>query len=328
MENSTNTLADICKMADARTREMKRILVVGLACLDIINTVDRYPREDEDTRALSQRWQKGGNAANTAVVLTQTLDTSCELLCSLNTGIEGQYVKEDLQKRGVLIENCPVNKNCGFPTSCVLINSVCGSRTIIHARNNLPELELTDFDKLDLSLYSWIHFEGRRNVDEIIKMIKKVRDFGREQKLQIKISVEFEKKRPEFEPLFKVEADVIFIGKDFAQFSGFTTPEETVNGLSTQVHSTSVLICPWGERGAVARGCDKEICSSPAYPPERVVDTLGAGDTFIAGVIFCLNRGRLIKDAIQFGCQLAGKKCGIQGFDGLKVTQSDSDIRS
>ena len=321
MENNTNTLEYFCNMAAARTGEIKRILVVGLACLDIINTVERFPQEDEDMRALSQRWQKGGNAANTAVVLTQTLATKCELLCSLNSGIEGQYVKAELQKRGVLLENCPINKNCGFPTSCVLINSVSGSRTIVHARNNLPELELTDFEKLDLSLYSWIHFEGRRNFDDIIKMMKKVRDFRREQNVQIKVSVELEKQRgAELVTALLDQADVVFIGKDFAQFLGYKTPEETVVGLSAQVQTSPILICPWGERGAVARGSDQRIYLSPSYPPKRVVDTLGAGDTFIAGAIFCLHQGRLIEDAIHFACKLAGTKCGLQGFDGLHVT--------
>ena len=306
--------------AACRSGEIKRILVVGLACLDIINTVERFPQEDEDMRALSQRWQKGGNAANTAVVLTQTLDTDCELLCSLNSGIEGQYVKAELQKRGVFLENCPVNKNCGFPTSCVVVNSVSGSRTIVHARNNLPELESTDFEKLDLNLYSWIHFEGRGNVTDIINMLEKVRDFRRERNVEIKVSVEFEKQRgAEFvRPLLDL-ADVVFIGKDFAQFLGYKTPEETVLGLSTQVQASSILICPWGERGAVARESGGGMCSSPAYPPERVLDTLGAGDTFIAGAIFCLNQGRLIEDAIHFACKLAGTKCGLQGFDELKL---------
>ena len=312
-------------MAAARTGECRRILVVGLACLDIVNTVDRFPQEDDDIRALSQCWQKGGNAANTAAVLAQTLGTRCEILCSLNAGIEGQHVKDELQKRKVAVENCPVNRNCGFPTSCVLINSVSGSRTIIHARNDLPELQSTDFDRLDLSVYSWIHFEGRRNVDEIVKMIKKIKDFIRERKIPITISVELEKKRAELRKLFKAETDVIFIGKDFAQFCGYTTPEETVKGLLNKVQNNSTLICPWGERGAVARGVDEEACSSPAYPPARVVDTLGAGDTFIAGVIFCLNRGLLVKDAIHFGCKLAGKKCGMQGFDELTSATPSHD---
>lgn len=41
----------------------------------------------------------------------------------------------------------------------MLINSQNGSRTIIHSNKNLPELVIDDFKKLDLSKYSWIHFE-------------------------------------------------------------------------------------------------------------------------------------------------------------------------
>lgn len=41
----------------------------------------------------------------------------------------------------------------------VIINSENGSRTIIHSNKNLPDLTVEDFKKLDLSCYSWIHFE-------------------------------------------------------------------------------------------------------------------------------------------------------------------------
>ena len=81
----------------------KRILCVGLVCLDIISVVEAYPAEDSDTRygraggrlrralpplpppppprgrpgahgprrcrCVSQRWQRGGNASNSCTVL-------------------------------------------------------------------------------------------------------------------------------------------------------------------------------------------------------------------------------------------------------------------
>ena len=50
---------------------MARILTVGIATLDIINRVARYPAEDTEIRALGQHRQRGGNASNTAVVLSQ-----------------------------------------------------------------------------------------------------------------------------------------------------------------------------------------------------------------------------------------------------------------
>lgn len=75
----------------------KAVLCVGLVCLDIVNTVDHYPKEDEDIRATGQKWAKGGNAANTLSVLAQ-LETPeeggrhCELLCTLGEGMETEYV--------------------------------------------------------------------------------------------------------------------------------------------------------------------------------------------------------------------------------------------
>ena len=73
----------------------KGVLCVGLVCLDIIYSVDHYPKEDEDIRASGQKWAKGGNAANTLSVLVQLEKTQeegerrpCELLSTLGGGIE------------------------------------------------------------------------------------------------------------------------------------------------------------------------------------------------------------------------------------------------
>lgn len=38
------------KGEDKRSKCEKRVLCVGLVCLDIINVVDQFPKEDSDTR--------------------------------------------------------------------------------------------------------------------------------------------------------------------------------------------------------------------------------------------------------------------------------------
>ncbi|KAJ4918606.1 hypothetical protein JOQ06_022824 [Pogonophryne albipinna] len=67
----------------------KKILCVGLVCLDIINVVEKYPEEDTDSRCLSQRWQRGGNASNSCTVLS-LLGAPCAFMGSLSSG----YVAE------------------------------------------------------------------------------------------------------------------------------------------------------------------------------------------------------------------------------------------
>lgn len=53
----------------------------------------------------------------------------------------------------------------------------------------------------------------------------------------------------------------------------------------------ATLVCAWAEEGADALGPDGQLLHSDAFPPPRVVDTLGAGDTFNASVIFSLSKG-------------------------------------
>lgn len=69
----------------------KPILTVGLICLDIINFCDRYPQEDEDIKAIDQKWSQGGNATNTSLVLT-LLGRECELLATVGAGMETECV--------------------------------------------------------------------------------------------------------------------------------------------------------------------------------------------------------------------------------------------
>ena len=150
-----------------------RVLCVGLIALDIVSTYQRFPDEDEDIRAISQKWQTGGNACTNATVLTQ-LGMQCEFLGSLSRGAEAEFVCCHLRDRGVRYSCCVRHLDCGTPTSCVTLSLETGSRTVVHARNDLPELSVSALEKISLSNYDWVHFEGRRNEEEIVKMIDMV----------------------------------------------------------------------------------------------------------------------------------------------------------
>lgn len=60
-----------------------------------------------------------------------------------------------------------------------------------------------------------------------------------------------------------------------------------------------------------------EVVTIPAYPPDAIVDTLGAGDTFCASVIFALVNGKELQEALRFGNKIAGSKIGFYGYDGI-----------
>ena len=62
--------------------------------------------------------------------------------------------------------------------------------------------------------------------------------------------------------------------------------------MCVRVFTSAVLICAWAEKGADALGPDGVVVHSDAFSPEVLVDTLGAGDTFNASVIYCLSHGQ------------------------------------
>ncbi|XP_005812992.1 ketohexokinase isoform X3 [Xiphophorus maculatus] len=297
--------------------DQKKILCVGLVCLDIISVVEEYPEEDTDTRCVSQRWQRGGNASNSCTVLS-LLGAPCAFMGSLAAGPVADFVLEDFQKFGIDVSLVSEHAQCVSPASVVISNIRTGSRTILHMNRDLPDVTAQDFSRVDLAQFKWIHWEGR-NTGEQVKMIQQVEKFNAQlpDHQRIGISVEIEKTR---EPLYELfpYGDVVFVSKDVARHFGFDSPEAALRGLYPRVKKGAVLICAWAEKGADALGPDGLLLHSDAFPPEMLVDTLGAGDTFNAGVLHTLSNGGSVQDALAFGCRIAGRKCGFHGYDGIR----------
>ncbi|XP_062934287.1 ketohexokinase isoform X1 [Cynocephalus volans] len=233
------------------------------------------------------------------------------------TILYSSFLVADFRRRGVDVSQVAWQRDGETPSSCCIVSNSNGNRTIVLYDTNLPDVSAKDFEKVDLTRFKWIHFEGR-NASEQVKMLQRVEQHNARQppEQKIRVSVEIEKPREELFQLFNY-GDVVFVSKDLAKHLGFQSAEEALRGLYGRVRKGAVLVCAWAEEGAGALGPDGQLLHSDAFPPPRVVDTLGAGDTFNASVIFSLSQGKSMQEALRFGCQVAGKKCGLQGFDGI-----------
>ncbi len=306
-----------------------QVLITGLVAVDIIIVAEKFPKEDEKGKALAHYKQRGGNAANTSEILSR-LGITTHLFSYLETGENGQFVKKNLEGCGVDTSLCILQDEPGFPTSYCILSQETFSRTVLHNRSKNYEPKFGDFvEKLKDSIdaYNWFHFEGRGFPDttQILKYLhdrrvnlSKTELYPKSRKFKISIELERVKSKEELLETLPY-ADVAFISKDFATSLGYASAKEAAMQIKAdqKLPEDTIVVVPWGDAGADAVGSDNIWYHCDASPPDTVADTIGAGDTFNAAMIHCLMNEWLLNDALKFSCELAGRKCGMYGFEGL-----------
>ncbi|RKP57715.1 sugar kinase [Pararobbsia silviterrae] len=95
------------------------------------------------------------------------------------------------------------------------------------------------------------------------------------------------------------QADIVLPGlAEGAILTGHRTPEDIARFYLER--GARLVIVKLGEEGAYFSTAETSG-HVPAYPVERVVDTVGAGDGFAAGVISALIEGQSVADAVARG---------------------------
>jgi sugar/nucleoside kinase (ribokinase family) len=93
---------------------------------------------------------------------------------------------------------------------------------------------------------------------------------------------------------------------EFAALWGVTGTAEGLSKLD-ELAPKLVVIVKSGANGAEYRQ-DGRTFHVPAEKVERVVNATGAGDSFNAGVISAMLKGRPVTEAAAYGCRVAAAK--------------------
>ena len=287
-----------------------QLLGVGVATLDIIDSLEAYPREDSEQRALDRSSRQGGNAANTLVVLSQ-LGHRCSWAGTLADDPAAESIERALLAHDVDLRWARRHRHARSPVSHILHSQATASRTIIHHRD-LPEFEADDFAAIELAPFDWLHFEGRQ-VPACELMLRRARQV----RPTLRLSLEVEKPRPQIARLFPL-ADVLIFSRAYALAEGFVDAPALFAAVRA-AGGQGLLFAAWGEAGGWLDRGDAGPLHLPAHRPAELIDTLGAGDVFNAGLIDALVRGLSPEQALQRAIRLAGCKCGRQGLEGLEA---------
>ncbi|KAF3000736.1 hypothetical protein E8E13_003854 [Curvularia kusanoi] len=335
---------------------MPHIICVGAVYMDTILTVPDFPREDTKTRATNMIRRRGGNVGNTLEVLSQLLpDNNLNRATSTyRTELSLFAVLPDPQSadtRAVIASLPDVSTRHyvyrqGQPvaaSSYIIQSAANHSRTIVSS-NPLHDLTHTEFTSATQSLLDqtdeevWFHFEGRGDPLTMFDHLYWLRrDFGYDGR--VKISIELEKPERDWLNDLREYADVVFYSKEWAQAAGKRSPSEFIKTQVQHTHDSALLVCTWGDKGAAAlrkvpQGRNvhsrarawKPLHSDSRYS-QTPVDTVGAGDTFIAGMLYAYVHQKAwgVDDRLIFANELAGRKVHQQGFAGLGQAMKSSN---
>ncbi|CAN8142677.1 ketohexokinase [uncultured Thiomicrorhabdus sp.] len=174
----------------------------------------------------------------------------------------------------------------------------------------MPEVTFDYLAQIDIDNYDWLHFEGR-NVENLAGMLNISKTFLDNQP----ISLEVEKPRDGIETLFS-QANLLIFSHHYATAKGYQDGQALLQEIAKQVPNSN-LVCTWGAKGVWLKSINGEIEHISAIPVNPIVDTLGAGDTFNAGLIDKLAQGSSLKEACEFANQLAAQKIQKRGLDDI-----------
>ena len=250
-----------------------RVLVCGLATLDVVQTVERVPTANEKVVAAGLAVAAGGPAANAAVTCA-ALGVPARLVTRIGGGALGEVVRRDLVDAGVEVVDL-AGAGVSPPVSTVLVTRATGERAVVsvnatgsagaRAGSGGGAVPGEVWDGVGLVLVDGHH------LDLGVAVAAEARRRG------VPVLLDGGSWKPGLEALLAC-VDVAVVSADFAVPEGVGDGGRTRGGVLDAVLRLGPSVAARSAgAGPVAVAVAGERASVPV-PPTRVVDTLGAGD--------------------------------------------------
>ena len=132
---------------------MATVLCVGVASLDTIVLVDKYPAADERVIALDTIRAAGGPAMTAAVTLAR-LGVEVALSCVIGDDEPGRFILETLKREGIDSKNVIIDPKTSTAIGTIVVSKSEETRAIMaRPHNTLPT------KPANTSEYQWIHVD-------------------------------------------------------------------------------------------------------------------------------------------------------------------------
>jgi len=248
----------------------------------------------------------GGCAANEAQGLSRLgIEVAC--YCRVGNDLEGQWVKENLEKEKVDTSFIQTDGKYKTDLSFILVNEKDGDRTIFFNRDANEKLEIKDDIEAEYVFTSALNGDWQGNMDKIVAQAK-----AKNIKLVVSPGQANLKGGREKIVEFVKNAEILICNRDEAiEIIGGGSDE--IKRFFTELGNLGpkIIVITDGKNGAYA-GSGTEIFFAPALQ-EKPVDLTGAGDAFGAAFLAAIIKGKNIGEALKWGIANGGSVVKFYG---------------
>lgn len=286
---------------------MKKILVIGSTVVDvIIDLVEHLPRTGEDVHIKKQQMSLGGCAYNVSDSIRH-FQVPYTLFSPVGTGIYGNFVREELKKRGIVSPIPTPDQENGC---CYCFVESTGERTFISYHGAEYLFQPDWFALIRPEEISAVYICGLEieevTGDHIIEFLEQNPSlpvfFAPGPRLTVIDPCRVER-------LYKLSPILHLNETEALEVSGLDTVFQAAAFLYSKTNNTVIITL--GEKGCYYfDGTKEELIPSV---PTTQIDTIGAGDSHIGSVIACLSLGDSLPQALAKANQVSSAVVGTQG---------------
>ena len=301
--------------------------VIDLPCLNV--HLDRAIGHDQTVPIEPITPSSGGITCNTGIAL-QLLGISTQVLSLTGPDAWGHLIRQTLVEADVGIDLLFTHSNAPTTAVVVLINED-GSRSFLApAVKTATKFLDADFVRaqkahLEETDYFILGYYGRMPLlePELPSLLAEIQEFGCRTVMDSAgdggDAAQLAKILPHLDIYVPSEAEA-------SQQTNSSDPEKMLDWYR-QHNDYGILGVKLGEKGALLHSPEEGLLMLDACaPPSSIVDTTGAGDCFMAGLIAGLDHGLTVKEAGTWataaGALAVTKRGGHQGVTTLAALQS------
>ncbi|MFD2639066.1 sugar kinase [Piscibacillus salipiscarius] len=273
----------------------------------------------------------GGAESNVAIGLAR-LGHQVGWFSQLGDDPFGRYVLKTIRGEGVDVSSCQFTNEA--PTGLLFKEQLSPEDLNVYYYRQNSAASLMKPEQLNLEYISQakvLHVTGitpalsETGYQTVMKAIEIAKEHGLKIVFDPNLRLKLWSKEKAKQVLNEIadQADVILPGLDEGQFmTGLESAQEVAESLSH--HGDKTVIMKLGSNGAYIHSKDEQAYVE-GFPVKQVVDPVGAGDGFAAGVISGLLKDEplqtVVRRANAIGAMVVGMKGDIEGLPTLSAVE-------